>query len=142
MPKEQTGVPDIFRRAQAVAKDNEGISLTDLRRKLFDEFKGGPMPSLSNLTIPEQDALAPEEDWTSGLSLVSRGIQNEDWRDIIDGIVLSLEQTQRYERDRGRMGQADHWHDRTVGIEDALHKGIGKWMPEELMKLAEKAAKK
>lgn len=142
MSKEQAGVPDIFRRAQAVAGENEGISLRDLRRKLYDEFKGGPMPPLTNLTIPEQDARAPEEDWTSGLSLVRRGIQNEDWREIIDGIVLSLEQTQRYERERGRMGQADRWHDRTVGIEDALHKGIGKWMPEELMKLAEKSAKK
>lgn len=142
MSKEQAGVPDIFRRAQAVARENEGISLRDLRRKLYDEFKAQPMPPLDNLTIPEQDALAPEEDWTSGLSLIRRGIQNEDWREIVDGVVLSLEQTQHYERERGRMGQADRWHDRTVGIEGALQKGIGKWMPEELMRLAEEKSRK
>jgi hypothetical protein len=142
MPKEQTTVPDLFRRAQALARENEGISLKDLRRKLYDEFKGSPMPPLYNLTIPEQDARAPEEDWTAGLSLVRRGIQQEDWRDIIDGIALSLEQTQRYERERGAPGHADEWHDRTVGIEGALQKGLGKWMPEELMRLAEQATKK
>jgi len=142
MPKEQTTVPDLFRHAQALARENEGISLKDLRRKLYDEFKGSPMPSPHNMTIPEQDARAPEEDWTAGLSLVRRGIQQEDWRDIVDGIALSLEQTQRYERERGTLGQADDWHDRTVGIEDALRKGIGKWMPEELMRLAEQSTKK
>ena len=103
---------------------------------------GGPMPPLSNLTIPEQDDLAPEEDWTSGLSLVRRGIQNEDWREIMNGIVLSLEQTRRYERERGYLGQADDWHDRSVGIKEPLTKGVGKWMPEELMNLAERATKK
>lgn len=133
MANEQTAVPDIFRRALALARENEGMPLKELRRRLYDEFKGSPMPSLHNLTIPEQDALAPEEDWTAGLSLVRRGIQQEDWREIINGIALSLEQTLRYERDRGHIGQADRWHDRTVGIEGALQKGLGKWMPEELM---------
>src|ERR1043165_8427752 len=142
MAKEQTSVPDIFRRASELAREGDGLSLKDLRRRLSEEFKDARMPPLRNLTIPEQDALAPEEDWTSGLSLVRRGIQNEDWREIIDGIVLSLEQTQHYERERGRMGQADRWHDRTVGIEGALQKGIGKWMPEELMRLAEASTKK
>jgi hypothetical protein len=142
MAKEQTSVPDIFRRALEVARGDEGLSLKDLRRRLYDEFQGSPMPPLSNLTIPEQDARAPEEDWTAGLSLIRRGIQNEDWREIINGIALSLDQTLRYERERGHLGQADDWHDRTVGIEGALQKGIGKWMPEELMKLAQRAAKK
>ena len=100
------------------------------------------MPPLTNVTIPEQDARAPEEDWTAGLSLVSRGIQQEDWREIINGIVLSLEQTLNYERQRGTLGQADDWHDRTVGIEDALRKGLGKWMPEELVRMAEQSTKK
>src|SRR5438270_3562323 len=104
MPKEQTDVPDLFRRALAVARENEGISLKELRRRLYDEFNGSPMPPLRNLTIPEQDSRAPEEDWTAGLSLVRRGIQQEDWRDIIDGIALSLEQTLRYERERGPLG--------------------------------------
>ena len=142
MANEQTNVPDIFRRALALARENEGMPLKELRRRLYDEFKGAPMPSLHNLTIPEQDALAPEEDWTAGLSLVRRGIQQEDWREIINGIALSLEQTLRYERDRGHIGRADRWHDRTVGIEGALQKGISKWMPEELMKLAEQSTKK
>src|SRR5438270_11648778 len=131
MAREQMNVPDIFRHALAVARENEGISLKDLRRKLYDEFNGSPMPPLSNLTIPEQDARAPEEDWTAGLSLVRRGIQQEDWRDIIDGIALSLEQTLQYERQRGTLGESDEWHDRTTGIEGALQKGLGKWMPEE-----------
>ncbi len=142
MAKEQTGVSDIFRRAQALARENEGMSLRDLRRRLYDEFKDAPMPPMENLTIPEQDARAPEEDWTAGLSLVRRGIQTEDWREIVNGIALSLDQTMRYERERGRMGQADDWHDRTVGIEGALQKGVSKWMPEELMRLAENAGKK
>ncbi|MCA1620897.1 MAG: hypothetical protein LC795_16640 [Acidobacteria bacterium] len=142
MAKEQTGVSDIFRRAQQLARENEGMSLRDLRRKLYDEFKDSPMPPMENLTIPEQDARAPEEDWTAGLSLVRRGIQTEDWREIVNGIALSLDQTQRYESERGRMGQADDWHDRTVGIEGALQKGVSKWMPEELMRMAENAGRK
>jgi hypothetical protein len=142
MAKEQTSVPDIFRRAQALARENEGMSLRDLRRRLYDEFKDGPMPPMENLTIPEQDARAPEEDWTAGLSLVRRGIQTEDWREIVNGIALSLDQTTRFERERGPMGQSDDWHDRTVGIEGALQKGVSKWMPEELMRLAENAGKK
>ncbi len=142
MPKEQTSVPDIFRRATAISREQPELSLRDLRRRLLDEFGGAPMPPLSNLTIPEQDDRAPEEDWTAGLSIIRRGIQNEDWREIMNGILLSLESTRRYERERGRMGQADRWHDRTVGIEGALHKGVSKWMPEELMRLAEQSTKK
>jgi len=142
MAKEQTSVPDIFRRAQALARENEGMSLRDLRRRLYEEFKDSPMPPMENLTIPEQDARAPEEDWTAGLSLVRRGIQTEDWREIVNGIAMSLDQTLRFERERGSMGQSDEWHDRTVGIEGALRKGVGKWMPEELMRLAEQSAKK
>jgi hypothetical protein len=142
MAKEQTGVPDIFRRAMQLARENEGLSMRDLRRRLYDEFKDAPMPPLENLTIPEQDARAPEEDWTAGLSLVRRGIQQGDWREIVNGISLSLDQTLRFERERGAMGQADDWHDRTVGIEGALQKGVSKWMPEELMRLAERASKK
>jgi hypothetical protein len=142
MSTEQASVSDIFRRAMAMARESDGVSLKDLRRRLFDEFGGSPMPPLKSLTIPEQDSRAPEEDWTAGLSLVRRGIQQEDWREIINGIVLSLEQTLQYERERGTLGQADEWHDRTVGIEGALQKGLGKWMPEELTRLAEQSTKK
>ena len=142
MAKEQTSVPELFRRALALARETEGMSLRDLRRRLYDEFKDSPLPPLSNLTIPEQDARAPEEDWTAGLSLVSRGIQTEDWREVVNGIALSLDQTLRYERERGAPGRADDWHDRTVGIEGALNKGVSKLMPEELMRLAVRAGKK
>src|SRR5215210_5956994 len=142
MAKEQTNVPDIFRRAQEIARADERLSMKDLRRRLYDEFKDSPMPPLENLTIPEQDARAPEEDWTAGLSIISRGIQREDWREIVNGISMSLDQTLRFERERGTMGRSDDWHDRTVGIEGALQKGVSKWMPEELMRLAENAGKK
>jgi hypothetical protein len=40
------------------------------------------------------------------------------------------------------MGQSDDWHDRTTGIEGALDKGVSKWMPEELMRLAQQSSKK
>jgi hypothetical protein len=142
MAKEQTSVPDIFRRALELARADEKLSLRDLRRRLYDEFKDSPLPPLENLTIPEQDARAPEEDWTAGLSLVGRGIQQGDWREVVNGIAMSLDQTLRFERERGAPGRADDWHDRTVGIEGALNKGVSKWMPEELMRLAEKAGKK
>ncbi|MDT5261859.1 MAG: hypothetical protein QOC61_863, partial [Acidobacteriota bacterium] len=65
MAKEQTSVSDIFRRALEMARADEGLVLKDLRRNLYEEFQGSPMPPLSTLTIPEQDALAPEEDWTA-----------------------------------------------------------------------------
>ena len=71
-----------------------------------------------------------------------RGIQREDWADIIDGIVLSLEQTEGYEQEVGPLSDRDEWHDRTVGIDEPLRKGVGKWMPEDLMRLAEKQTKK
>jgi len=142
MAKEQTSVPDVFRRAQALMRENEGMTLKDLRAALYREFNGSPMPSLHNVTIPEQDSRAPEEDWTAGLSLVLRGIQTENWREIINGIALSLEQTIRYERERGTLGTADEWHDRDAGIEGATQKAVAKWMPEELKRLADGAAKK
>ena len=142
MSKEPTSVPEIFRRAMALAREDAGLSLKDLSRRLYDELKDSPMPPLSNLTFPEQDARAPQEDWTAGLSIVGRGIQREDWREIINGVAMSLDQTLRYERERGHMGQSDDWHDRTTGIEGALQKGVSKWMPEELMRLAEQSTKK
>ena len=135
-------VPDIFRRAQSLLRENPEAPLKELRAGLLREYDGAPMPPLHNLTIPEQDARAPEEDWSAGLSIVRRGIQNEDWREIVNGILMSLEQTVRYERERGQLGTADEWHDRTAGIKGQTDKGVNKWMPEELMRLAEKATKK
>ncbi|MDT7542498.1 MAG: hypothetical protein QOE33_2402 [Acidobacteriota bacterium] len=138
----EPSVSSIFRRAQALRVENPQLSLKDLRARIVREFRGGAFPSLATLTIPEQDARAPEEDWTAGLSLVRRGIQNEDWEDLATGIALSLEQTDNYERQRGFTGAVDEWHDRTVGIREPLTKGIGKWMPEELKRIVSAAEKK
>ncbi|HEX8181062.1 MAG TPA: hypothetical protein VF525_16060, partial [Pyrinomonadaceae bacterium] len=114
--REQPTVADIFRRAQAIRRERTEMSLKDLRAQLVREYRGAPFPSLDLLAIPEQDARAPEEDWSSGLSIIRRGIQNEDWNEIAVGIAMSLDQTERYERDRGHAGAADEWHDRSVGI--------------------------
>jgi hypothetical protein len=142
MAQEQQSVADIFRRAQGLRLENPQASYKELKAQLLKEFKGAPFPPTDRLTIPEQDARAPEEDWTAGLPLVMRGIQQEDWKEVIDGIVLSLEQTENYERQRGPQGAVDTWHDRTVGIKEPLKKGVSKWMPEELMALAERQTKK
>ena len=139
---EQPTVADIFRRAQALRQEHSDWSLKQLKDALVKAFSGGPFPPLHNLTIPEQDDRAPEEDWTAGLPIVRRGIQFQDWGEVINGIILSLEQTVNYERERGPEGNRDEWHDRSVGINDAVAKGVGKWMPEELIALAERRAKK
>ena len=140
MADTQTGptVADLFRRAQAMRKENPQAAYREIAKQLVSEFSRGPFPPTYNLTIPEQDARAPEEDWSAGLPLVLRGIQQKDWNDIGQGIVLSLEQTENYERESGPEGNRDDWHDRSKGIRGAVEKGIGKWMPEELIKLAEK----
>jgi hypothetical protein len=142
MSQQQPSVADIFRRAQAVRHEHSDWSLKQLKDALVREFSGAPFPPLYNLTIPEQDDRAPEEDWTAGLPIVRRGIQFQDWKEVIDGILLSLEQTENYERERGPEGDRDEWHDRSVGINEAVAKGVGKWMPEELIALAERKVKK
>jgi hypothetical protein len=139
---EAVSVADLFRRAQEIRRENPQVSYKQIKEQLLKAYQGQPFPPLYNLTIPEQDDRAPEEDWTAGLSLVRRGIQFQDWGEIIDGIVLSLEQTENYEKQRGAEGIADDWHDRSRGIKEAESKAVGKWMPEELMKLAEREAKK
>ena len=138
MSEDGPTVADIFRRAQAIRGERPDLSYKELIKQLTGEFAGKPFPPLYNLTIPEQDERAPEEDWSAGLPLVRRGIQFQDWEEIAQGIVLSLEQTENYERERGPEGTRDDWHDRTAGIKEAEAKGVNKWMPEELMKLAEK----
>ncbi len=142
MANEGISVADLFRRAQELRRDRPQSSYKEIRGLLVKEFSGKPFPSLHNLTIPEQDDRAPEEDWTAGLPIIRRGIQFQDWNEIADGIILSLEQTENYERERGPEGDRDDWHDRTQGIEEPTKKGVGKWMPEELMKLAESHTKK
>jgi hypothetical protein len=142
MMSQQLSVADIFRRAQAMRREHSDWSYKQVGEQLVKELSGGPMPSLHNLTIPEQDDRAPEEDWTAGLPIVRRGIQFNDWKEIVGGVLLSLEQTENYERARGPEGDHDAWHNRNVGIADATAKGVGKWMPEELIALAEKQGKK
>jgi len=122
-------------------QENAQTSYRDIAKQIAREFSGGPFPPAYNLTIPEQDARAPEEDWSAGLPLVLRGIQQRDWNDIAQGIILSLEQTENYESTRGGEGTRDDWHDRSKGINGATDKGVGKWMPEELVKLAEKTVR-
>ena len=135
-------VADIFRRAQAIRGENASSSYKELAKTLVREYSGSPFPPAYNLTIPEQDARAPEEDWTAGLPLVLRGIQQKDWNDIAQGIVLSLEQTENYDSVRGGEGTRDNWHDRSKGIKGAVDKGVSKWMPEELIKLAERQTRR
>ena len=142
MANAQTSVSDLFRRAQELRRENPGSSYKDIKTQLVKHFTGAPFPSLHTLTIPEQDARAPEEDWSAGLPIIRRGIQFQDWKEVIDGIILSLEQTETYEQQRGPEGNRDDWHDRNVGIEESTKKGVGKWMPEELMALAERQTKK
>lgn len=138
MAQPETSVADLFRRAQELKRASPQISYREIKEQLVKEFARQPFPSLHNLTIPEQDARAPQEDWSAGLPIVRRGIQFQDWKEIADGIILSLEQTENYERERGPEGDRDDWHDRTVGIEESTKKAVGKWMPEELMRVAEK----
>jgi hypothetical protein len=142
MATEQPSVADLFRRAQAIRRERPQASYQEVRDQLVKEFTGKTYPSLHNLTIPEQDERAPEEDWSAGLPIVRRGIQFQDWKEIADGIILSLEQTENYELERGPEGDRDDWHDRTAGIEESTKKAVGKWMPEELMALAERQTKK
>ena len=142
MAQQQHSVADIFRRAQSLRREHSDWSYAQVKDQLVKDFSGGSFPSLHNLTIPEQDARAPEEDWTAGLPIVRRGIQFQDWKEVMTGIIISLEQTENYERERGPEGSRDDWHDRTVGIDDAVAKGIGKWMPDELIALAERKGKK
>lgn len=142
MAQDAPTVADIFRRAQAAWRANPQLSLAKLKDQLMREYERAQFPPMDKLAIPEQDARAPEEDWSAGLSIVRRGIQTENWGEVIDGVLFSLDQTERYERERGALGYADDWHDRSVGIREQTAKGVGKWMPEDLMRLAERNVKK
>lgn len=142
MSTEQPTVPDIYRHAQAIRRENSQLSYKQLKERLLTELKSKSFPALHNLTIPEQDDRAPEEDWTAGLPLIRRGIQFQNWGEIVDGILLSLELTENYERERGPEGTRDDWHDRSRGIKEAEAKAVGKWLPEELMELAKRQSTK
>src|SRR5687768_10190268 len=113
----QTSVADIFRRALEIRKSNANVSYKDIKTQLVSEFGGQSFPPTYNLTIPELDNIAPEEDWTAGLSVVLRGIQTEDWAEVIQGIIISLEQVENYPIQSGREDDPDkEWRNRSKGI--------------------------
>ena len=75
MAQEQVSTADLFRWAQALRRENSQLSYKEIKERLTREFKGHAFPSLQNVTIPEQDSRAPEEDWSAGLSVVRGGMQ-------------------------------------------------------------------
>src|SRR5262252_8369708 len=95
----QPTVSDIFRRALELRKASPNGSIKDLKAQIVSEFRGGAFPLPALLTIPEYDNITPEEDWTAGLPVVLRGIQNEDWNEIAHGIIISLEQVENYPKE-------------------------------------------
>ncbi|MBX7170913.1 MAG: hypothetical protein K1X72_08145 [Pyrinomonadaceae bacterium] len=139
----QATVSDIFRRALEIRQQNQNISYKDIKSRLVSEYSGKPFPSPSKLTIPEYDNVAPEEDWTAGLPVVLRGIQTEDWNEVAHGIIICLEQVENYPKQSGREDDPNkEWRDRNKGIAEAEAKNLSKWMPEELMAMAQKSVGK
>ena len=136
---DQATVSDIFRRAIEMRQANPNGSLKDLRAQIASEYAGKVFPNTAFLTIPEYDNIAPEEDWTAGLPIVLRGIQTEDWNEVAQGIVISLEQVENYPKQSGREDDpAKEWRNRNKGIAGAEEKVTAKWMPDELMAMAKR----
>src|SRR5688572_13251613 len=134
-------VSDIFRRALEMRTADPTASYADVKTHLLTEFSGKTLPDTAYLTIPEYDNIAPEEDWTAGLPVVLRGIQNQDWNDVIHGIIISLEQIENYVKESGREDDpAKEWRHRGKSIAEAEEKVIEKWMPDELMAMAKRKA--
>lgn len=132
-------VTDIFKRALQIREDKPNGSYNDVKSQLVSEFGGKPFPETAFLTIPEYDNIVPEEDWTAGLPVTLRGIQNEDWNDVIHGIIISLEQVENYPKQSGREDDpAKEWRHRGKSIAEAEEKNLSKWMPEELMAMAKR----
>jgi hypothetical protein len=139
---DQVTVSDIFRRALEMRRANPNGDLKDLKSQIAREFSGSAFPTPALLTIPEYDNIAPEEDWTAGLPVVLRGIQNEDWNEIAQGIIISLEQVENYPKQSGREDDpAKEWRNRHKGIAEAEEKNLEKWMPDELMAMAKRNVK-
>jgi hypothetical protein len=135
-------VTEIFKRALAIRENSPNGKFDDVRSQLLSEFKGSAFPETAYLTIPEYDNVVPEEDWTAGLPIVLRGIQNDDWNDVIHGIIISLEQVENYPKESGREDDpAKEWRNRHKTIAEAEEKNLAKWMPEELMSLAQRNVK-
>ena len=136
-------VTDIFKRALEIRATDPNGSYEDVKSRLKSEFGGKGFPETAYLTIPEYDNVVPEEDWTSGLPVVLRGIQNEDWDDVVHGIIISLEQVENYPKQSGREDDpTKEWRNRGKSIGEAVDKNLDKWMPDELMDLAKRSASK
>lgn len=122
---------------------NPGASYADVRKQIVSEFSGSAFPSTNKLTIPEYDNIAPEEDWTAGLPVVLRGIQNEDWNDVAQGIIISLEQVENYPKQSGREDDpTKDWRNRNTRIAAEEEKVLTEWMPADLMAMAKKSSEK
>lgn len=138
---EQTTVSDIFRRALEMRKANPNQDYKSVKSQIVSEFGGKAFPKTAYLTIPEYDNIAPEEDWTAGLPVVLRGIQTENWDEIAHGIIISLEQVENYPKQSGREDAPEkEWRNRHKGIAEAEEKNMSKWMPEDLMNLAQRSS--
>ena len=139
---DQITVSDLFRRALAIRETSPSVSYDDIKSQIVSENSGKPFPSPAFLTIPELDNIAPEEDWTAGLPVVLRGIQTEDWNEVVHGIIISLEQVENYPIESGREDDPEkEWRNRDKGIKKVTSESVGKWMPEDLMNLAKKSSK-
>jgi hypothetical protein len=137
-----TTVSDIFRRALAIREQSPNGSYKDLKEQLIREFSSGGFPDTAYLTIPEYDNIVPEEDWTAGLPIVLRGIHNESWDDIAQGILISLEQVENYPKMSGREDDpAKEWRNRSRGIATAEEKVREEWLPADLMAMAQRNTK-
>ena len=132
-------VTDIFKRALELRSTSPSGPVDSIKPQLLTEFSGKAFPETAYLTIPEYDNVVPEEDWTAGLPVTLRGIQNEDWNDVIHGIIISLEQVENYPKESGREDDpAKEWRNRGKSIAEAEEKNLSKWMPEELMAMAKR----
>jgi len=139
---DQPTVSDLFRRALEIREANPNASYDDIKSQIASENNGKHLPSPAFLTIPELDSIAPEEDWTAGLPIVLRGIQTESWDEVAHGIIISLEQVENYPKESGREDDpAKEWRDRDKDIKEFTSKSVGKWMPDDLMNIAEKSSK-
>lgn len=137
---DQPTVTDIFNRAVVIRQTNQNGSYKDVAAQLISEFSGGHFPATAYLTIPEHDNVVPQEDWTAGLPVVLRGIQNEDWNDIAHGIIISLEQVENYPKQSGREDDpSKDWRNRGTRITEAEQKVVEKWMPDDLMDIAKRS---
>jgi hypothetical protein len=138
----QFTVSEIFRRALEMRAVTPNGDLKDLKRQIVSEFGGGAFPSTDLLTIPEYDNVTPEEDWTAGLPIVLRGIQMQDWDELAHGIIISLEQVENYPKQSGREDDPQkQWRNRNARISGAEEKVMDKWLPTDLMAIAQKNVK-